>query len=211
MLQSAEIIEKDQSTEQKIKEAARAVFHSKGFAATRTRDIAEAAGINLALLNYYFRSKEKLFDLIMIETLKEFMFSLVSGVFNNEETSLDEKVHLIVDRYIDMLIIQPEMPLFILSELKRNQDVFLERFNPRNMIVDSFFVKQYQTAIENGEIMNVQFPHFLMNLMGLIVFPFVGSPMLKHIVGFSNEEFKQAMLERKRLIPIWVKAMLQHE
>ena len=53
---------KDLSTEQKIKNAARKVFTEKGYAATRTRDIAEAAGINLALLNYYFRSKQKLFE-----------------------------------------------------------------------------------------------------------------------------------------------------
>lgn len=208
---STATIENDQSTEQKIKDAARAVFHAKGFAATRTRDIAEAAGINLALLNYYFRSKEKLFDLIMIDTLKEFMFSLVSGVFNNEETSLEEKVHLIVDRYIDLLNVQPEMPLFILSELKRNPDVFFERFNPREMFVKSFFLKQYQTAIDNREIMDVHFSHFLMNMMGLIVFPFVGSPMLKHIIGLSSEEFKQTMIERKRLIPIWIMATLKPE
>ena len=63
----------DTSTEEKIKEAARVVFHKKGYAATRTRDIAEEADINLALLNYYFRSKEKLFDIIMVETLSGFL------------------------------------------------------------------------------------------------------------------------------------------
>lgn len=62
----------DTSTEEKIKEAARTVFHKKGFAATRTRDIAEEAGINLALLNYYFRSKQRLFELIMVETTAAF-------------------------------------------------------------------------------------------------------------------------------------------
>ena len=60
----------DPSTEEKIKIAARSVFHKKGYAATRTRDIAEEAGINLALLNYYFRSKEKLIDIIMTETMQ---------------------------------------------------------------------------------------------------------------------------------------------
>jgi AcrR family transcriptional regulator len=64
--------ELDTTTEAKIKAAARVVFHKKGFAATRTRDIAEEAGINLALLNYYFRSKEKLFDIIMWRPCKVF-------------------------------------------------------------------------------------------------------------------------------------------
>ena len=60
-------IEKNPSTEEKIKEAARRVFTKKGYAATRTRDIAEESGYNLALINYYFRSKEKLFDIVMLE------------------------------------------------------------------------------------------------------------------------------------------------
>jgi len=66
----------DTNTETKIKNAARVVFHKKGFAATRTRDIAEEADINLALLNYYFRSKQKLFDLIMFETMHGFLQSI---------------------------------------------------------------------------------------------------------------------------------------
>ncbi len=63
-------IEINASTEEKIKEAARRVFTQKGYAATRTRDIAEESGLNLALINYYFRSKEKLFDIIMLEHLQ---------------------------------------------------------------------------------------------------------------------------------------------
>ena len=63
---------KDISTEERIKAAARKVFHQKGFAGTRTRDIAEEAGINHAMLNYYFRSKEKLFEMVMMETMAQF-------------------------------------------------------------------------------------------------------------------------------------------
>src|SRR3954468_13817719 len=94
--------EVDSSTEEKIKNAARSVFHKKGFAATRTRDIAEAAGINLALLNYYFRSKEKLFNLIMMETFSGFIKSIII-IFNDETTSLENKVETIASAYIDLL------------------------------------------------------------------------------------------------------------
>src|SRR3954470_1649970 len=79
------------SAEEKIKAAARVVFHQKGFAATRTRDIAQEAGINLALLNYYFRSKQKLFDLIMAETVSAFMQNMVL-VLNDEKTTLAHKI-----------------------------------------------------------------------------------------------------------------------
>src|SRR5215204_3162803 len=106
----------DASTEEKIKEAARKVFTTKGYAAARTRDIAEEAGVNLALLNYYFRSKEKLFELIMLEALSGFMQNMGS-VFNDENTTLEKKLMLIAEKVIDLFTLEPEMPLFIMSEL----------------------------------------------------------------------------------------------
>src|SRR5688500_7452128 len=89
----------DPSTEEKIKEAARKVFTKKGYAATRTRDIAEEADINLALLNYYFRSKEKLFDIVMTENLQQLLMVL-KGVLHDQNSSLADKVTAIVANYI---------------------------------------------------------------------------------------------------------------
>src|SRR6478609_280809 len=89
---------RDTNTETRIKEAARIVFHKKGFAATRTRDIAQEANINLALLNYYFRSKERLFELIMFDTVTSF-FETMGIVFNDETTSLEEKIALVAEKY----------------------------------------------------------------------------------------------------------------
>ena len=94
-------VEVDLSTEEKIKEAAKKVFLKKGYAATRTRDIAEEAGINLALLNYYFRSKEKLFDLIMLEKLEKF-FGTIAPVLNNVNTTLEQKITLFSNNYTDL-------------------------------------------------------------------------------------------------------------
>jgi len=96
----------DPSTEEKIKEAARIVFTSKGYAATKVRDIAAQANINLALVNYYFRSKEKLFDLIMAETMKK-LFDKIKPVINDETTTLNEKISGIVDNYLELLLENP--------------------------------------------------------------------------------------------------------
>src|SRR6187431_1800804 len=106
---AAKKVKPDLDTEAKIKNAARVVFHKKGFAATRTRDIAEEAGINLALLNYYFRSKEKLFNIIMLETFSGFIKSIVV-VFNDETTTLENKMESIANAYIDLLILEPQIP-----------------------------------------------------------------------------------------------------
>ncbi|HMZ24949.1 MAG TPA: TetR/AcrR family transcriptional regulator, partial [Saprospiraceae bacterium] len=107
-----EQIEKSASTEEKIKEAARRVFTRKGYAATRTRDIAEESGYNVALINYYFRSKEKLFDLIMLEHLQLFVSSVHDHI-NDRTTSLPQKVEILISHYIDMLIKNPDLPVFV--------------------------------------------------------------------------------------------------
>src|SRR6202042_3239514 len=104
------------TTEEKIKEAARVLFTSKGYAATTVRDIAAEANINLALVNYYFRSKEKLFDLIMAETIQK-LFEKIRPIIYGETTSITEKIESIVDHYLELLIANPDFPLFIVNEL----------------------------------------------------------------------------------------------
>src|SRR6478736_7225969 len=118
---SSKKVKDEISTENKIKQAARIVFTKKGYAATKTRDIAEEAGINLALLNYYFRSKEKLFELIMLESMETFLRS-IKLVLHNEETDLYEKMDSLVEFYIDMLINEPNFPFFMLSEIQANPE-----------------------------------------------------------------------------------------
>jgi AcrR family transcriptional regulator len=196
----------DTTTEEKIKEAARTIFHKKGYAATRTRDIAEEAGINLALLNYYFRSKEKLFDIIMFETVSGFFQRMVS-VLNDEHSSLDQKVEVIVSNYIDFVTKEPCIPIFILSELRGNASGLLERLPYIQIIFSSVFLKQYQEAVEEGEITEPNPLQFLINLLGLVIFPFIAKPLLQEVSGANEIQFDKMMQERKKLIPVWVKAM----
>jgi AcrR family transcriptional regulator len=196
----------DASAEEKIKNAARVIFHKKGFAAARTRDIAEEAGINLALLNYYFRSKEKLFDIIMLESLQGFFMS-VTTLFNNEESSWEEKIEIFISNYIDMLIKQPDIPLFILSELRANPNALISKMNVKEVMFKSHFMKQFQEQIKKGNIVPTHPLHFLMNLIGMAVFPFIGSPILKNLGDLKQGDFDELMQQRKKLIPQWIKMM----
>src|SRR5690606_15397724 len=180
MAKSKEVKTLDSTTEEKIKEAARVVFYKKGYAATRTRDIAEEAGINLALLNYYFRSKEKLFDIIMLETLFGFMQNMAM-VLNDEKSTLEKKVELFASNYIDLIIKEPNVPIFMLSEIRNNAGGLLERLPIKQLVMNSAFVKQHQEAVAKGKITEPNPLHFLMNLIGLIVFPFIGKPLLQGI------------------------------
>ncbi|MFT4665384.1 MAG: AcrR family transcriptional regulator [Polaribacter sp.] len=198
---------KEKDTESKIKEAARKVFQEKGFSATKTRDIAEEAGINLALLNYYFRSKKKLFDLIMLETLQSFFAGLVS-VLDNEESSLKEKMIAIVNHYMDQLSENQNMAPFILNAIRENPDDYIAKIGLLNRAKGSVFIKQFQEAIKKGEIPPINPLHFMLNLMGLIVFPFIAQPMICVATGIQKELFFEMIQERRRLIPLWIETML---
>jgi AcrR family transcriptional regulator len=196
------------STEAKIRAAARTVFHKKGFAATRTRDIAEEAGINLALLNYYFRSKEKLFQIIMMETMKHFMNGMI-GVFNDEKTNLESKIQRVALSYIDLMIKDPEIPLFILSEIRANVDDFFSQMPIAKVILNSALMRQYKKAQADGEISNMEPIHFLINLMSMMVFPFAAAPMLKKVANLTDPQYQKMMEDRKVLIPIWINTLLK--
>lgn len=196
------------STEEKIKDAAKRVFQKKGFAATRTRDIAEEAGLNLSLLNYYFRSKEKLFELIMLETIFEFAKSLIL-VLNDEDSNIIQKVEIVADRYIEFIKKQPELPIFILSESRNNIGNVLENLPVKEILSNSVLVRQLKEKAEAGEMREVNYVHFIMNVLGLIIFPFVAQPLIMGGTSMSSEEFIKMMEERKKLIPIWVEAMFK--
>lgn len=202
---------KNVSTEDKIKEAARKVFLEKGYGQTRTRDIADEAGINLALLNYYFRSKDKLFDIIMEESMQE-MFSIIKNIINDETTSLSKKIDLAVERYTDLLLANPNLPIFVLSEMQANPTQLINKAGAsENMIIESLFIKQLQEQITKVKL-NISPLHIFFNLISMSIFPIVAKPMLMSLYSeMTNEMHADFIDERRKLIPIWIKNMLKME
>jgi AcrR family transcriptional regulator len=194
----------DSSTEEKIKTAARSVFTKKGYSAARTRDIAEEAGINLALLNYYFRSKEKLFDIVMMENLQKFLLAL-SGSLRDEKSTLNEKVALIASNYIDMLKTNPDLPIFVLSEIRANPEKLASTMGVKSLLLESAFFKQLMEATK-GKIHPL---HLLINIMSMTIFPFIASPLLQNVGSMKQSDFDNMMEERKKMIPIWFDAIVK--
>jgi len=191
---------KEASTEEKIKEAARRVFTEKGYSGTRTRDIAQEAGINLALLNYYFRSKQKLFEEVMLEKVIK-LFGLLSPVFYNSDSNLEEKFEEIANLYIDMLLENPTLPTFVLSELAKGH--FAIEIPLKEMITNSVLADQIKK--QNPDIDPIQ---FLFSLLGLVVFPFIGKPAFRQFGLTTETDFTKLMQARRRLIPVWATAIL---
>jgi hypothetical protein len=113
------------------------------------------------------------------------------------------------EKYIDLITTEPEIPLFIMSEIRSHGAEILEKFPAANLILQSSFIKQYDEAVKKGKITERDPLHFLMNMMGLIVFPFINSPTIKRVGKLNERQFDKLMQDRKRLIPIWMKAMLK--
>jgi AcrR family transcriptional regulator len=198
----------DISTEEKIKSAARIVFRKKGFAATRTRDIAEEAGINLALLHYYFRSKEKLFEITVGETMYYF-FQTMIGSFNNENITFEKKIELFVTNYINMLTKEPDILPFIIGEMHNRPEELLKNIPIKQILKNSIFIRQYKEKVKKGEIKEPNPLHFIMNLMGITAMPFLAKTFISS-AGVVNETlFNKMMQERKNKIPVWIKAMMK--
>lgn len=185
------------TTEEKIKEAARQVFIAKGFEATRTRDIAEAAGINIASLHYYFRSKDKLFDIVMGEALKGFN-GMIDSILGSDDP-LHVKVRRFVETHVDFFIENPYVPMFILSESQRNPEHAASMLHDKGTL--EHLKKELTGLAEQGVIRKVHPIHFFMNLVSMTVFPFVGREVIKQKMTMSDKEYLQIMEERKQVVP----------
>jgi AcrR family transcriptional regulator len=195
------------STEEKIMQAAKKLFTQNGFTGTRTRDIAEEAGINLALLNYYFRSKEKLFDIVMIENFRQFIKG-VSIHLLDDATTIDQKIQRIVTVYIDFLNNNPDLPIFIINEIRGDTSRITEQIDQEVVPLRAHMFRQLQEAGRQGRISPIDPFHFMANLIGLTVFPFIGRPLLQRVSGTDDQQFRAFMEERKKLVPIWINAIM---
>lgn len=197
----------DTTTQEKIVNAAKTIFFLKGYDATRTRDIAAEAGVNLAMLNYYFKSKENLFDVVMTQTLISFMSNILP-ILNNPDTSFETKIKLVVEAYLNKFSEEPELPYFVISQLNKNPDAFAKKVKSNNKIEKSIFIAQFAEGVKQGKYLPVNFIHLIMNLGGLLVFPFVIKPSIQKIGKLSHAQFGNLIEERKQLIPSWILTMI---
>ena len=201
----------DITTEEKIRTAAFKIFQQKGFAGTKTRDIAEEAGINLALLNYYYRSKEKLFNIVMEESLKQ-LFSRLLLILGNPTTTISHKIDTIVNLYIDLLKENPNIPLFILSELQANPENLWKSLGAPDLLIQkAAVIQQIKEHMKKSGIENIDPFHIVVNMVSMTIFPFAAKPLIKILNKQDDEEFEQFIEIRRKMIPVWIKAMIKLE
>ena len=180
----------------------------KGFNGARIKDIAEAAGTNSALLNYYFRSKEKLFEIIMDESIVAF-FRGIMKIVNDRETTLSEKIDLLSNKYADMLTEQPELPLFLLREKQANPDKFLTTLGiSEDFLSEPYIWKQLKDRLEQDGKPVYDNIHYIWNILSICVFPFLTVPVMSELLQNDENRMKKLLQERRKSAPTWIKSML---
>lgn len=192
-----------QQTELVIKEAAKQVFLRKGFSGARMQDIADYAGINKALLHYYYRSKEKLFDVIFMEQFSELIGQLKQGL--SSELGLSGKIEFFIDKYISVLEKNPYLPLFVINEITKDQARFIGKIKKFDAFPEAAsMVGMMLQAMEDGKIKRYHPFHLLMNIISMSVFPFLAKPILISISGITEADWKELMKERKEEVKRFV-------
>ena len=186
-------------TEKKILIAARSVFIKKGMYGARMQEIADEAGINKALLHYYFRSKNKLFEAIFTETVSNFIPALVE-ILDSEE-SLDDKIRSFVSHYIDMLWQNPFLPIFIINEIHQNPDRMHMIGGAFKYVKNTRFFEQITEQAQEQKTSPTAFLHNMINMISLCVFPILAAPMIKHLFSLEKPALDAFFEERKKMVP----------
>lgn len=190
--------ETDHNTEQAILEAAHKVFIRKGMDGTRMQEIADEAGINKALLHYYFRTKEKLFESIFNEVLNKFSSSVVKVLMS--DLPLFAKIERFTDTYINLLIENPYAPNFLVNEINRNPERIVNALKGQG-VNPNLLRKQIKQEIEAGIIREIKIEDLMANMMSMCIFPFVARNIITSMLEMNEEDYRAFLLQRKIEIP----------
>jgi len=185
------------TSEIKIKEAATKVFLLKGFDGATTREIARESGLNLALVNYYFRSKEKLFREIFEEMLRLF-FQGMTEIFNKPLT-LREKINALIDHDYEMFRNNPHLSIFVVSEVHRNPERFFSMIELRSIIDIKFFEEQFQKAIDECIIRQIKAENALMLITSSMQNLFSNKVLIMHLNNMSEEQYDEFVTMQKNI------------
>lgn len=190
---------KTENPEERILEAARIVFIRKGLAGARMQEIADEAGINKALLHYYFRTKEKLFERIFLEVFQTISTGINSAF--SENNSFEEKIKKFIELYVDVLIQNPYMPIFFLSEIQQNPDR-LQQFIEKDVFkIMTAFIGQLLEEINKGRIRPIHPAHLILNMIGMLVMPFAVRPLIAPVLDRQlGVNYDNLLLERKEVV-----------
>jgi len=195
------------NTQDKIIQTATRLFLEKGYDRTSVRDIASKAKINVSLMNYYFRSKELLFETIIDILIGKASASLKEIL--NAPLELNTKINKYISKYIDILIDNPLLISFVLAVLNRNPEKLTQIKVADNLYNSDFFSNQLKEEAEKGNIREVNPEQLYINMLSLIAFPFAIKDMINHRNNYNQKEFDRFIHSRKIIIYEMIISYLQ--
>ena len=192
---------KSEITKEKIVEAARELFIQKGYAGLRMQELADLAGVNKGLLHHYFKNKSSLFEAIFTEAIHE-LFGVIASILQSDLTA-EEKFDQIVDNYLSMLKANPQLPIFVLSELQRDPQAMLNAFQPQELLAMASKNVVLEAGVDEQKMM-----HVIITIASLCVFPFMARPILEKIKP-RELSFDDFIEERRPIIKSIIHKMLE--
>jgi len=191
------MVENDKQTEEKIFESATEIFMDKGMDGARMQDIANHAGINKALLHYYYRTKDRLFEAVF-EKIAGQMFKKFAPVLD-ENLSLEEKIRFFFREHISFLERNPRLPSFFLIELNRNPERIKKLI--KNIDINKVWAtleKQHKEEFVKYNITRETIPQLMTSIAALSVFPFVAKAVISGIMEKLDYNFDEYIELRKK-------------
>lgn len=184
---------------EKIIDAARGLFIQRGFKGTTVRDIASVSDTNVAMVNYYFQSKYKLFEEIFNDAL-EVLSSKIFEIIDSEKP-IRQMVEEWITVYYDMLFEYPEFPLFVLNELSQNPEVLQKKIEEKNPYqVFMRMTERFDKEAAEGRVRPIFSPNFILVALSLSMYPFVFSPVAKAFLNMTQEEYTEVLKEHKNYV-----------
>jgi TetR/AcrR family transcriptional regulator len=197
----------DLRTESRILDAAHAVFIRRGTSGARMQEIAKEAGVNSALLHYYFRSKERLSESVFRRAAAELLPAVIQILGTDRE--LEEKVEAIIDVELARLLETPYLPAYVLSELTHHPERLRQFVSAVTGMVPeevgrrvlSGLRSQINARVRAGVMSPIEPEQFVVNLLSLCIFPFAARPMICAILGLDQAGFERFIDRRRRDLP----------
>ncbi|NEW84759.1 MAG: TetR/AcrR family transcriptional regulator [Mariniphaga sp.] len=188
----------DKTTEEKIYDAARRIFILKGMDGARMQEIADEAGMNKALLHYYFRSKENLFKAVFKDTFTKFFIKVKDTLFS--DISAKEKLIAFIDNYINLIQANPYVPQFIINEINRDPQM-LKTMMFESEIEPQKILELFLSEVQRNNLSKLDPRHIVISLLGMLIFPFIARPLLQ-MVYFNDDQdaYNRFLSERKEIV-----------
>jgi AcrR family transcriptional regulator len=184
-----------EDTEQKILESAKEIFQEKGMTGSRMQEIADRAGINKAMLHYYYRSKQLLFEAVFTN-----VFRVLAPQLNkilNDDSDLFDKIKNFSNNYNSFVIRHPYLPNFVINELNKSPEFIVKLRAEKEFPSILKFKDQVDDYVERGLIKPIKAEQLFIHIMSLNVFPFIADSLLKGLTNTDEKQYGELMEQRK--------------